>query len=86
MEKHNISTHMVYLTTCLVFNCSIINIFLFMDALYSVLYLLFSCLFSLALYRGVIRDFAVSLLASDLYPNMSLALDAAAEFTDEMLL
>lgn len=55
--------------------------------LYCICYLaLFSCLFSLAANRGVIRDFAVSLLASDLCHNMSLAFDAAAEFTDETLL
>lgn len=41
---------------------------------------------SFALYTGVIKDFAVSLLASDLCRNTSLAFDAAAEFTDETLL
>lgn len=45
-----------------------------------------TCLFSPALHRGVIRDLADTLLASDPRQNTSPAFDAAADFTDETLL
>lgn len=49
-------------------------------------YLLYFAVYSLMLHREGIRDFTISVLTSDLCRDMSMAFDAAAQLTDEMLL